>query len=501
MSLALPQLLPDQSGVPDLTPVHMTLDSRAVAAGDVFVALAGGRHDGHAYAADAARRGAVAVLAERAVEAHGIPVVVVPELRERVGRLAARFYGDPGHDLHCVGVTGTNGKTSIAHYLADLAERVGVPAGYIGTIGWGRPGTLETAALTTPDAVTVQRQLAGLRAAGCTWAVLEVSSHALDQGRVEAVPFRTAVFSNLSRDHLDYHADMEAYGAAKAKLFAWPGLALAVLNRDDAFGRRLAGGLDPAVQCVTYGAGDRAADGGTLGSLGSTGTERMVRDVAWSELVFDRDGARGRWQSPWGACDFRLPLFAEFSVANLTAAVAVLAAHGIPIAGLAAAAASLAQVPGRMERFAAPDRPAVVVDFAHTPDALLQVLRTLRPRVRGRLICVFGCGGDRDPGKRPLMAAAAEQHADVLWLTSDNPRSETPTAIIADMRAGLTGRACVHEEPDRRAAIAAALGRAGPDDLVVIAGKGHEDYQEARGVRVPFSDRALVAELLGAQRR
>jgi len=304
-----------------------------------------------------------------------------------------------------------------------------------------------------------------------------VSSHALAQARVQAVPFRAAVFSNLSRDHLDYHGDMAAYGAAKARLFNWAGLELAVLNVDDPFGRQLAAGLAAGVRLLGFGAGPAAA-------------------VRWSGLRFDAEGVRGCWHTPWGECEFRLPVHAEFSVANVAAALAVLCADGVTLAAFTAAAADLTPVPGRMEFFTAPGRPAVVVDFAHTPDALAQVLATLRPRTRGRLICVFGCGGDRDTGKRPLMAAAAEQHADVLWLTSDNPRSERPAAIIADMRAGLAGRASVHEEPDRRAAVVGALAAASAEDLVVVAGKGHEAYQEVAGVRRPFSDRALVAALL-----
>jgi len=481
MSLRLDQLLATEVGVPPLEARHLTLDSRHVEPGDVFVALRGERHDGHDHVAEAARRGAVAVLAEHQVADAQVPVLPVAGLRERLPSLAARFYGDPGKALYCVGVTGTNGKTSIAHYVADLATRLGLPAGYIGTIGWGRPGALDSASLTTPDPVTVQRQLAALRDQGCRWAALEVSSHALAQGRVVGVPFRAAVFSNLSRDHLDYHGDMAAYGAAKARLFAWPGLELAVINQDDAFGRELSASMPAGVGVFGY---------GVFRSAG-------VPAIAWSDLAFDADGATGRWHTPWGEATFRLPVHAEFSVANAAAALGVLCATGVSLEQFVAAAATLAQVPGRLEFLKAPGRPAVVVDFAHTPDALTQVLRALRPRTAGRLVCVFGCGGDRDAGKRPLMAAAAERIADVLWLTSDNPRSEAPEAIIADMRAGLTGRACVHQQVDRKAAISAALQSAQEGDVVLIAGKGHESYQEIGGVRRPFSDRALVAELLG----
>lgn len=476
----LDQWLQDLPNVPALAVRDLVLDSRQVQPGDVFIALAGARDDGRAHLTDAHRRGAVAALAEHPVADSALPVMVVPHLKRDVGARAAAFYGNPGETLRCVGVTGTNGKTSIAYYLADLASRLGLRCGYIGTIGCGEVGALVDASLTTPDAVTLQRQLAGLRDAGCQWVAMEVSSHALAQGRVDAVPFRAAAFSNLTRDHLDYHETMEAYGAAKARLFAWPTLESAVLNVDDAFGGELAKRLPPNVRCLTC--GEYRAE--------------AVRTVAWSELEFDEDGASGRWHTAWGEAEFTMPVHAAFSVANVAVSVALLCAAGVPLPDVVHAARTLAQVPGRLEYLRVAGRPRVVIDFAHTPDALRQVLNTLRPRTRGRLVCVFGCGGDRDRGKRPLMAAAAEALADSLWLTSDNPRSEDPCAIIADMRAGLRGRIEAREEPDRRRAIAGAIDDAESDDLVVIAGKGHEGYQEAGGVRTPFSDRAVALAYL-----
>lgn len=479
MSMTLAELLRDVAVVEtDVAVSGLTEDSRRVGPGDAFIAVRGDSADGHAFAADAVARGAAAVIAEHPLaEVSSVPVVVVDDLRRRRGALAARFHGFPGAALHCVGVTGTNGKTSIAHYIADLASRCGRPAGYLGTIGWGRVGELEPARLTTEDPLTVQARLAALRDLGCRWAVMEVSSHALAQERVVDVPFRTAVFSNLSRDHLDYHASAEEYGAAKARLFHWPGLALAVLNTDDAFGRELAAGLPAGVEIVTYG--------------------RTDADVTWSGLDFSSGSAAGRWHTPWGSAHLCLPVQAEFSVANAAAALAVLCHAGVPLAEAVEAARGLAAVPGRMERFTAPGRPAVVVDFAHTPDALDKVLAALRPATPGKLVCVFGCGGDRDPGKRPLMAAAAEARADELWLTSDNPRSEDPHRIIADMRAGLTGRVPAWDCADRRDAVAQAVAGSAPGDTVLVAGKGHEDYQEVQGERRPFSDRALVEQLVG----
>ncbi len=469
----LAELLPDVAGVPMLEVNGITDDSRAVAAGDVFVAVAGERSDGHAYAGDAVARGAVAVLAETPLTDPGAPVIVVPDLKRRRGPLAARVLDEPSAALHCVGVTGTNGKTSVAHFLANLVERLGHPCGYIGTIGWGRPAALQPAALTTASAIDTQKRLAALLADGCEWIAMEVSSHALDQERVAGVAFDTAVFTNLSRDHLDYHGDVASYAQAKARLFERADVA--VINSDDAFGAVLL---------------ERRRDAGAA----AFGYGRNAQ-VSWADLDFHRDGVRGVWNTPWGSAPFELPLVGEFSVANMTAVMAVLCVAGMPLETVAQAAAAVPAVPGRVEFFHGATRNAVV-DYAHTPDALEKVLDALKPHVTGRLIVLFGCGGDRDRGKRPQMAAVAEEHADVLWLTSDNPRSEDPVAILRDVRAGLSGRIEAHEEPDRRAAIGQALESAGVDDLVVVAGKGHEDYQEIGGRRLPFSDRDIVRALV-----
>ncbi len=476
MSMTLNELLDGSVRLPEIRPRHLSMDSRLVSPGDLFIALRGGVADGHDFANAAVARGALAVLAERRISGLSVPVVEVPDLAARLPSLAARFYGDPSNHLYCVGVTGTNGKTSIAHYIAELASRLGWPAGYMGTIGWGRIGALESAKLTTEDPVTLQRRLAALRDDGCKWAALEVSSHALAQGRVDAVRFAAAAFSNLSRDHLDYHASAEDYGNAKARLFRGAGLDLAVINVDDGFGRKLCAELPASVTLVRYGRGGP--------------------DVGWSDLRFAAAGVTGYWRTRWGDHPLSLPVHAEFSVANVAAALGVLCHAGASLADFAEAAAKLGAVPGRMEYFRAPGKPDVVVDFAHTPDALDKVLDALRERSSGRLICVFGCGGDRDRGKRPLMARAAERHADVLWLTSDNPRSEHPDHIIAEIRAGLTGCRRVHVCADRAEAIRGAIGEAAVGDTVLVAGKGHEDYQEISGERLPFSDRARVAAIM-----
>ena len=475
-SMTLRDLL-DDSGVPAVELAGLSEDSRTVEPGDAFVAVRGEAADGHDYAVQAAGRGAACVLAERELPGLGVPVVVVNGLRERRGALAARFYGDPSRDIRCVGVTGTNGKTSIAHHIAELAGGLGQRAGFLGTIGWGETGRLMPAALTTADAIATQKRLACLRERGCAWACLEASSHALAQGRVDDVRFESAVFSNLTRDHLDYHGDFAAYGAAKRRLFEFPTVRAAVINVDDAFGRELAAGLT----------------GPEMIAVGRSGG-----DVTWDRVRCHDAGVSARLYSPWGTEEIELPLLGEFSLANAAAAIGVLAAGGLAFADLVRQAARLTGVPGRMEFFRKPGLPTVVVDYAHTPDALTNALSALGAHCRGRVICVIGCGGNRDRGKRPLMAQAAAAAADAVWLTSDNPRWEEPAAIIAEMRDGLGGNADVREEVDRAAAIAGAIAAAQPDDLVVVAGKGHETWQEIGGCRRPFSDGETVRHALGA---
>ncbi|MCZ6854091.1 MAG: UDP-N-acetylmuramoyl-L-alanyl-D-glutamate--2,6-diaminopimelate ligase [Gammaproteobacteria bacterium] len=465
----------DDSALPDVEISGLTEDSRQVLAGDGFIAIKGAQVDGHDYALDAECRGALAVLAEHPDLPVDIPVVVVAELSERRGALAAKLYRYPSEKLHCVGVTGTNGKTSIAHFIADLAGTLGEPAGYMGTIGWGDIGSLERSRLTTEDAVTIQKRLALFVQEGKRWVAMEASSHALHQGRVVDVAFDVAVFSNLSRDHLDYHPTFDDYAQAKTRLFDSASLNLAVINVDDPFGRTLVPRLQKRMTVLSYGNKDA--------------------DVRWRNLQFTNTGVCGEWLTPWGSAELNLPLVGEFFVANMAAAVGVLCAAGHDLSAVTTAATSIVPVPGRMEFYHEPGQPAVVVDFAHTPDALEKVLVTLKRHTEGKLVCVFGCGGDRDPGKRPLMAEVVERCADVLWLTSDNPRSEDPGQIIADMREGLSDRSRVFEVSDRTEAITRAVESAAPEDLILIAGKGHEDYQEIQGERIPYSDSELVATL------
>jgi len=456
----------------------IAIDSRRVRPGDLFVALRGERHDGHDFIADAIAAGATAVLVEAPVTPAGVTLLRSSDARRAAARIAARFFGDPSRALGCIGVTGTNGKTSVAQFTAALLSGAGLPAGYGGTLGWAYGAHRCNAQLTTEDAVTLQQRLAGLVAAGARWVAMEVSSHALAQGRVDEIEFDIAVFTNLTRDHLDYHRTLQAYAQAKRRLFEFATLRGGVVNWDDPQGREIYSQRRAGLQLLRYGA-------------------QAGADVTWSELQFDGDSIAGALRSPWGSRSFRIPLIGEFSVANFAAAVTAACLAGAPFDAVVDAGAGLTAPPGRMQFVRRAGRPLVVVDYAHTPDALTKVLDSLRRHCRGELICVFGCGGDRDRGKRPLMAQAVEAAADRAWVTSDNPRSEAPAAIAADTVAGFSRRIPFTVELDRAAAIAAAIGAAGDHDVVLVAGKGHEDYQEIAGERRPFSDLDVVQQVLG----
>ena len=447
-----------------LTVTGIANDSRRVRRGDLFLACAGATHDGHRHVEEALARGAVAVCSERPV-ATAVPNVVVSDLGVRQGEIAARYFGDPSNALTCIGVTGTNGKTSVAYQCASLLE----DAAYMGTIGWGEVSRLSHSKLTTEDAVTVQRRLGALRGEGRSRVAMEVSSHALAQHRVAAVRFDIAVLTNLTRDHLDYHVTMERYAAAKRRLFDTPGLGAVVVNLDDAFGRTLARELE--VEMIGYGQSPNAR-------------------VTWSEAGFHPHGITGHWQSPWGDGRFWLPLYGEFSLYNAAATLSAVCLAGKPFRDTVAAMRCMAPVPGRMQRVASSNcaGPAVFVDYAHTPAALAAALAAARRHIGGRLTCVFGCGGDRDPGKRPMMARAVEAGADAAIVTSDNPRSEDPDAIIADIVAGFTSLGFHSIEPNRAAAVRRAIEQAGPGEVVLVAGKGHEDFQDIAGQRIPHSD-------------
>lgn len=485
-------LLDDQ---PELA-MHMTedvravsSDSRAVQPGSLYLACAGERQHGLDFIEDALSAGAVAVAWEpdkRYPDGPGplarkVPAIAVTDLQHKVGVIADRFYGHPSQHLNVVGITGTNGKTSCSHYIAQVLSADHQSCGVIGTLGYGIYGELQPASHTTPDAVTVQSQLARMLQAGVQHVVMEVSSHGLVQGRVSGVKFSMAVLTNLSRDHLDYHTHESAYASAKQILFDWPGLSWRILNLDDDFGREMLN--MPGAPCLGYGFSTRVRQA----------TEFYVYG---SGLHADASGLRFHIETHLGHADIHSKLLGRFNASNLLAVTAVLLSLGYTLDALVQRLADVQAVAGRMERFSAADKPLMVVDYAHTPDALRVALEAAREHAGGKLWCVFGCGGDRDRGKRPMMAAVAEQLSDHVMLTDDNPRSEDAVQIIRDIQAGFARPEQVPVTHDRASAIKAVFEQAAANDLILVAGKGHEDYQLMGGQRLSYSDRETVAKLL-----
>jgi UDP-N-acetylmuramoyl-L-alanyl-D-glutamate--2,6-diaminopimelate ligase len=479
--------------VPSVAVSDITLDSRRVTPGSVFFALQGTSGHGLDYLQQALDAGAAAVVWEPAGDLSpaaglAVPAIPVSGLRGRLGTIADRWFGEPSARLDVCGVTGTNGKTTVTWLLADALNRLERPCAYLGTLGAGMPDTLLEAALTTPDVIEVHRRLAAFADLGARHASIEVSSHALDQGRIDGVRLAAAAFTNLSRDHLDYHGSMEAYGEAKAKLLAAPGLEHRVINADDDFGAGL---------CRRYGDSALAV---TRGEASFAARRLTVRDVALGV-----DGIRFTFASPLGGGEVRSRLRGEFNVENLAVVLGLLLETGIPADAAAAALAAVEPPPGRLQ-VVGEGRPLVVVDYAHTPGALGAVIAALRPHCHGDLWCVFGCGGERDPGKRPLMARAAAA-ADRVVVTSDNPRGEEPEAIIADIMAGTNTAETADAGPehafrvivDRREAIAAAVREAAPADCVLIAGRGHERFQLIASGARPFSDAAEARSALAGR--
>jgi UDP-N-acetylmuramoyl-L-alanyl-D-glutamate--2,6-diaminopimelate ligase len=459
-------------GNPAATVSSIATDSRRVRPGALFFALRGERADGHDFAFAAAAAGAAGVVAERAVVVpEGVAVVVVPDTLAALSKVSARFYDDPSRHMVTVGVTGTNGKTTTTFFIEAIARAAGQQFGVIGTLG-ARLGALETEQLanTTPFAQDVQRLLAEFRDAGARGAVLEVSSHALELHRVDDVAFDVAVLTNITQDHLDFHKTFESYRAAKRKLFAREAgkgdkAPVAVLNADDAEGRALAGQLE---RRLTFGMENPdALLNATNVSMDATGSRFLVSALRPTPFVIQLPGA--------------------FNVANAMAALAATCALDFDVEAIAEGLESVTEVPGRMISLPAGEI-GVYIDYAHTPDGLEQILRATRALTRGRLICVFGCGGNRDAAKRPHMGRIAQDHADYVILTTDNPRHEKPQAIVDDILSGMQARSATETIPDRAAAIARAVELAKPGDSVVIAGKGHETYQIFGDERRPFSD-------------
>lgn len=462
-----------------IAPADITADSRKVGPGSLFLAYPGEKRDGRAYIAQAIAQGAAAVLWEqqdyRWDSRWQLPNLAVKGLREHVGILADAFYGQPSKTLWMIGVTGTNGKTSCSQWLAQALGTLGRKTAVIGTLGNGFPGALSAAINTTPDPILLHGMLADYLKQGAEATVMEVSSHGLDQGRVNGVHFDVAVFTNLSRDHLDYHGDMAAYGGAKRKLFDWRGLSHSVINTDDAFGGEMARQLaSQGKQVLTYG-----LDSG---------------DLRGSALEYTGRGMMMQVRSPYGEGTVEAEVVGRFNAYNLLAVLGTLLVSGIPLDSALDSLRCIRSAPGRMQQIGGGDSPLVVVDYAHTPDALEKVLQALRAQTQGKLICVFGCGGDRDAGKRPLMGQVADKLADAVLVTSDNPRSEDPRAIIDAITGAMSGD--YHVEPDRAVAISRAIEAAEAGDIVLLAGKGHEDYQEIAGVRYPFNDLSVAERAL-----
>ena len=473
--------------------VRVTGDSREVTPGALFCALPGARIDGHGFAAEAARRGAVAVIAEHPVECSPALLLLAPSARRAMALCAANFHGRPGDAMQMVGVTGTNGKTTVSYLVEACARAAARPVGVIGTVTHRFPGVERAAAHTTPESTALQALLAEMREAGTRLVVLEVSSHALAQERVAGLRFAAAGFTNLTRDHLDYHGDMEGYFAAKRRLFlehlAPDGTA--VINARDPWGARLADQLGPGRTAWRFG----------------TRAEDQLRAV---EARLSMAGIEATFQTPRGELAIRSPLVGAHNLENLLCAAGLALAAGLPSAAVEAWLSSSAGAPGRLERIDGRGV-SVFVDYAHTDDALARALEALRALAPRRLLLVFGCGGDRDRGKRPLMGAVAGRGADLVLVTSDNPRSEDPLRVIAEIEPGLAtagaprrtaaeavaGEAGYVIEPDRRAAIELALACARPGDAVLIAGKGHEGYQLVGAERRAFDDRDEARRALG----
>ena len=466
-------------------------DSRQLVAGDAFIAWPGAAVDGRSFVPQALTRGAVACLVEQdgasafALDAHH--VASYAGLKADAGLIAAQFYGQPSQTLPVVAVTGTNGKTSTAWWLAQalgvLPAGQALPCGVIGTLGVGQPPHVLSTGLTTPDPVRVQQTLRQFVDQGLRACAMEASSIGIEEQRLAGTQLQVAVFTNFTQDHLDYHGSMEAYWVAKRKLFAWPGLAHAVVNIDDGYGAALADEL-----------------AGTL-DLWTVSSQQPARLRA-QQLRHTASGMAFEVVEGDVSCTLQSQVIGHYNVSNLLGVIAAMRCLGVPLAAAVAACSTLLPVPGRMECVGGQDEPLVAIDYAHTPDALAQALQALRPMAQaraGQLWAVFGCGGDRDASKRPLMGAIAAQHADRVVVTSDNPRSERPEAIVAQILLGLVDNKGVDVEVDRALAIRSSVSQAAANDVILLAGKGHEETQELAGVKHPFSDRAHALAALQAR--
>jgi UDP-N-acetylmuramoyl-L-alanyl-D-glutamate--2,6-diaminopimelate ligase len=477
----------------DINITGLSLDSRTIEDNDLFIAIKGETVNGIEFINNAIEQGATAVLWEvdasidaikltwrKTTAGLEIPIIAILNLTQLAGDIANRFYEYPSNNISICGITGTNGKTSCADFIAQVIS-VKEPCGLLGTLGKGIYPDLDETGFTTPDAITCHQWLADIQSDKLKYAVMEVSSHALAQGRVNGIHFNSAVFTNLSRDHLDFHGDMENYFNAKSKLFKFPELKNAIINVDDEAGRNIAEDLTENIRCIRYG-------------LNKT----FNPDVYGSNVYLDQNGLSMTVNTPWGEGKLTSPVIGDFNASNLLAVLSVMLVQGIEFNDALKRLTAIKSVAGRMQRFGGGESPLVIVDFAHTPDALEQVLNSLRQHTQDNLWCVFGCGGDRDQGKRTLMGAIAEDKADYVVLTNDNPRNEKSEKIIEDIQSGIKNKKNISIEADRHTAIHFAITQAKAGDVVLIAGKGHESYQLIGDKKIPFNDAEEVMQQLEA---
>jgi len=471
---------------PEVSFRHLVTDSRKIQHGDLFIAC----ENAVPYIEEAIAAGAVAVLLDASVanklESSFVPLIPVHELEKKIGFIASWYYDHPARTLDLVAVTGTNGKTTVSYLLGHaLSRATGQITGLIGTLGHGPINNLSSSTHTTPEALALQGILNDMRVAGIRNVVMEVSSHGIDQSRIAALGFKVAIFTNLSRDHLDYQGTLDTYAETKRKLFTDYPVSNAVINLNDAFGRQLLASMPKGIARIGYrlGPSSEPLPAGTL----LVAAELMSSSAQTMELAID---------SPWGSATLSSPLIGHHNAENLLAVFSALCVMGLPIDLTIESLATTQGIPGRLQRLTAEEKPVVFIDYAHTPAALEQALKTLKAVCMGHLWCVFGCGGDRDQGKRALMGHIAEDYADRIILTNDNPRSEDPHTIVQQILDGIENKDKALIELDREAAIRQAIEQSEKRDLILIAGKGHEDYQEIKGKRFPFSDEEIVRQSL-----
>lgn len=465
----------------------ISLDSRHIKKGDLFLAYPGFRVDGRNFIEQAISQGAVAIACESSgyqpkANYANFPIILVDNLQSRLGDIAARFYQDPSQAMTIIGVTGTNGKTSITHFIAAALQVQQMQCGVMGTLGYGFLPHLAPSPQTTLDPVQIQKIFFDLRAQKAQAIAMEVTSHALDQKRVQGVHFKIAVFTQLSRDHLDYHHDMQSYAKAKELLFQQPGLKYGVINLDDELGQQLVDRYHQKIKIIGYSQSGK--------------TDARIACITATKIKPKAPGFDVQVKTPWGAGEFSTELLGRFNISNLLAVLGVLGLLDIPLKTVLSTLSQLQTVKGRMQCYGGNHQPLVVVDYSHTPDALEKALTSLREHCHGKLICVFGCGGDRDRGKRPQMAAIAEKFADQVVLTNDNPRSESPEFIVSEIKTGFSKPEKVVVELDRKKAIHWAVQNAKVGDIVLVAGKGHETVQIIGDAHLPFDDGEEVKDAL-----